>query len=149
MIQDHLHRRFFFETSLLIELNLHRAVVIEVPLPARYGIESSSLSVLRSLLEFPYCLLRGFLRRIWLQYFVLDFSVGSLFLAVGIMLILFGSGWGAWAWNRSNQSGVPATTGTVMIAVLPFFLGFQLLLQALVLDVGSVPKKVKNRRVTD
>ena len=33
-----------------------------------------------------------------------------------------------------------ATTGTVMLAVLPLILGFQLILQAIVLDIQASPK---------
>lgn len=35
-----------------------------------------------------------------------------------------------------------ATPGIVMLVVLPFILGFQFLFQALVLDIGNVPKDV-------
>lgn len=141
-----IHRRYFFETSMLIELNLARAVVEDVPMPARYRGEISSLSVTRSLFEFAYFLMRGFLRRIWLEYFVLDFSLGSLFLVIGALMGSFGAVWGLYFWNRSIQTGVPASTGTVMIAVLPVILGFQLLLQALAYDIQNVPKKVMRRR---
>ncbi len=142
----HINRRYFFETSMLIELNLARAVVHEVPMPARYKGEVSSLSVSRSLFEFPYRLARGFLRRLWLEYFVLDFSLGSLFLVIGSLLGLFGSAWGLYFWRKSILTGVPASTGTVMIAVLPVILGFQLLLQALAFDIQNVPKAVIRRR---
>jgi glycosyltransferase involved in cell wall biosynthesis len=144
----HIHPRYFFETSMLIELNLARAVVHEAPMPARYMGEVSSLSIVRALVEFPYRLARGFLRRVWLQYFVLDFSLGSLFLVVGSLLGLFGSAWGLYFWRKSILTGVPASTGTVMIAVLPVILGFQLLLQALANDIQNVPKTVIRRRNT-
>jgi dolichol-phosphate mannosyltransferase len=140
------HKRYFFETSLLMALNLARAVVLEVPMPARYSGEISSLSTRRALLEFPYYLLRGLVYRIWLQYFVLDFSVGSLFLTIGVLLGLFGTAWGAHHWLESVRSGIPASTGTVMIAVLPVILGFQLLLQCLTYDIQNVPKTVLKRR---
>jgi glycosyltransferase involved in cell wall biosynthesis len=141
-----IHRRYFFETSMLIELNLARAVVAEVPMPARYRGEISSLSVSRSLFQFAYYLLRGFLRRVWLQYFVLDFSLGSLFLVTGILMGLFGGVWGLYFWDKSIRTGIPASTGTVMIAVLPVILGFQLLLQTLAYDIQNVPKTVLPRR---
>lgn len=146
MDSRHIHRRYFFETSMLIELNLARAVVHEVPMPARYLGEVSSLSVSRSLFEFPYRLVRGFFRRLWLGYFVLDFSLGSLFLVIGILLGMFGSVWGLYFWRKSIITGIPASTGTVMIAVLPVILGFQLLLQALAYDIQNVPKTVIRRR---
>ncbi len=131
---------------MLIELHLARAVVVDVPIPARYQGETSSLSISRSLFEFAYFLLCGFLRRLWLEYFVLDFSLGTLFLVTGLLLGLFGTLWGLYFWDKSIRTGIPASTGTVMIAVLPVFLGFQLLLQALAYDIQNVPKVVLPRR---
>jgi glycosyltransferase involved in cell wall biosynthesis len=140
-----IHRRYFFETSMLIELNLIRAVVLDVPMPARYRGEISSLSVSRSLFTFAYYLLRGFFRRLWLTYFVLDFSPGSLYMVMGALMGLFGTAWGLYFWNKSTRTGVPASTGTVMIAVLPVILGFQMLLQALAHDIQNVPRSVLPR----
>ncbi|MGH7894627.1 MAG: glycosyltransferase family 2 protein, partial [Candidatus Binatia bacterium] len=60
--------RFFFESSLLIELGVARAVVADVPIPARYGGESSSLSEWNVLATFPRKLLRGLLRRWTIHY---------------------------------------------------------------------------------
>lgn len=145
--QSHIDHRYYFETSMLVELNLSRAVVQDVPMPARYQGEISSLSVRRSLLEFPYHLLGSFFRRIWLEYFVMDFSLGSLFLVTGVALGLFGAVWGLHFWDKSNRTGIPASTGTVMIAVLPVILGFQLLLQALAYDIQAVPRTVVPRRL--
>ena len=142
---QHVHRRYFFETSLLIELNLARAVVLEVPMPALYAGETSSLSVAKSLFEFSIQLARAAIRRLWLQYFVLDFSLGSLFLVMGSLMCLFGTSWGLYYWNKSIQELVPASTGTVMIAVLPVILGVQMLLQSLAFDIQSVPKTVMPR----
>ena len=136
----YLHPRYFFETSMLVELSLARAAVTEVAMPAKYLDETSSLSILRTVREFPILLLKSFLRRLWLQYFVIDFSAASLFLATGILAMVAGSIWGAAAWSKSIVTGIPATTGTVMIAVLPFILGFQLILQAVVLDIQNIPR---------
>lgn len=142
----HIHRRYCFESSMLTELNLLRAVVVDVEVPARYGDEESYLSVLRSTFEFPLLLVRMMLRRIWQTYFVRDFNVASLFLVVGLVLMLFGGIWGAVFWALSIRSGIPATTGTVMISVLPLILGFQLLLQFIVFDIQNVPTLVRSSR---
>jgi glycosyltransferase involved in cell wall biosynthesis len=136
----HVHKRYFFESSMLIELNLARAVIFEVPMPARYNGEVSSLSIRRTLLEFPVQLVKGLFRRIWLQYFVLDFSLGSLFMVFGVLMGIFGTIWGLYFWNKSIVTGIPASTGTVMIAVLPVILGFQLLLQSVAYDIQNVPR---------
>jgi hypothetical protein len=135
-----IHRRYFFESSMLIELNLQRAVVADVSLPARYMREISSLSVTRTLFEFPPLLVKGLNRRIWLEYFVMDFSLGSLYLILGTLLSLFGGIFGVIKWIDSAQSGIPATTGTVMLAAMPVILGFQLLLSAITYDMQNVPR---------
>jgi dolichol-phosphate mannosyltransferase len=139
---DNLSNRYFFETSMLMELYNNRAVIKDVPIPARYQGEKSSLSTFKSFFEFSSKLWKGFFHRISRQYFTSDFSVISLFIFFGLLLFTFGLVWGIWHWVISIQTNVAATTGTVMLAVLPFILGFQFLIQALVLDIGNVPKEV-------
>ncbi len=131
-------KRFFFESSMLLNLSLLRAVVRDVYIPARYG-AGSHLSESRAAVQFPFQLFRGFLRRLRLQYFVRDFTAVSLYIVFGLVLTLFGTVWGLWHFLISAQSGVVATTGTVMIAVLPLIVGVQLLLQAVTLDIQSAP----------
>lgn len=142
---ESIHSRYYFEINLLCEMHLIRAVVVDVPIPARYLGESSSLSIRRTLFEFPPLLLKSLLRRIWIEYFVLDFTLGSLFLVVGIPMIIFGVLWGAAGWIHSIRVNVAATTGTVMIAVLPIILGFQLVLQSFVFDIQNIPSKIRNQ----
>jgi glycosyltransferase involved in cell wall biosynthesis len=132
-------RRFFFESSMLLALSLLRAVVRDVYIPARYPGAKSHLSESRAAVQFPALLLRGFFRRIRIQYFVRDFSAVSLYIVCGLLLTLFGAVWGGWHFFLSSQTGIVATTGTVMIAVLPLIVGVQLLLQALTLDVQGAP----------
>jgi hypothetical protein len=79
------------------------------------------------------------LRRLIIQYFLRDFTAFSILLVTGIAMGVFGIFWGGFHWWRSIQSGIPATTGTVMLAVLPLILGIQFLLQALQQDIQNVP----------
>jgi len=136
-----LAERYFFETSMLIQLSTIRAVVADVYIPAHYAGEVSSLRPARAAAGFPRPLLRAFLHRVRLQYFIRDFTAASLYIVVGLAALFFGMLWGAWHWTVSIQSGIPATTGTVMIAVLPVILGVQLLLQAATLDIQNVPSR--------
>ena len=55
-------------------------------------------------------------------------------------MLLWGVGFGAYAWIKSILSDKISSTGTVMISVLPLILGFQLLLQAVVLDIQRSSK---------
>ena len=141
-----LHPRYFFESSMLIALKRLGAVVEDVPIPARYGSEQSSLRVGRALTDFPGLLLRYGVRRIIWQYFIADFNAVSLFLVSGTPLILFGLIFGLYHWIDSYTRNVLTPTGTIMLAVLPLMLGFQLLLQALVLDIQQRPERPMQRR---
>jgi len=132
-----LHERYFFETSMLIELNILGAVVADVEMPARYDDEVSSLRVSRVMLTFPGLLLRGLLRRFYWRYLIEDFGVVSICVLLGFPLWLFGVTFGTYHWVQSARTGAPATAGTVFVAALPIMLGFQLLLAAVLLDVLS------------
>ncbi len=142
-----IHPRYFFESSMLISLRRADAVVEDVPMPARYGDESSHLSIARTLTDFPLLLLRHGLRRILWQYFVVDFNPVSLFLVCGVPLVAYGALFGLYHWIDSYRRNVLTPTGTVMLAVLPLILGFQLLLQAMVLDVQNLPKRALQTRL--
>jgi dolichol-phosphate mannosyltransferase len=133
--------RFFFESSMLAEMSLARAVCVDVAIPARYGGESSHLSVTRSLFEFTLKHSRNFVRRLWLRYVVLDFSAVSLLLAVGIPLAAFGFVFGLQNWIHSSVYGVPATAGTVMVAAFTLAAGLFGIVQAMIYDILSVPSQ--------
>lgn len=133
-------RDYFFEISLLAELGLHRCAVQDVPQPASYPHQLSHLSLGRVLLTFPSQLGRAFLRRLWFQHFVQDFGPVAVCLLLGLGLFLGGALFGAYHWALSLKKGVAAPTGTIMLAVLPMVFGFQLLLQALLLDMQATPR---------
>jgi dolichol-phosphate mannosyltransferase len=136
-----LSRRYFFESDLLFRLYVARAVVEDVALPARYGGETSSLRVSRAVPEFLYKHLRNLVKRLFYCYFLRDFSVASLELVLGGLLLAWGAGFGAFAWIRGEVNAQPATAGTVMLAGLPVILGVQLLVGFLQFDFQNVPKR--------
>jgi glycosyltransferase involved in cell wall biosynthesis len=134
-----MHKRYFFESSVLIELGMIRAVARDVLIPARYHNEESSLSEWKAFFEFPPRLLAGFLRRLLIQYFLRDFSIFSMLLLSGVMFSSFGLVFGLYHWYISSITNTIASTGTVMIAVLPLILGSQLLIQAMIVDMQNIP----------
>jgi hypothetical protein len=138
---DRLPRRYFFESGFLIELGIQRAVVQDIAAPARYGDEQSSLSVTKTLFEFPPKLLYGFLRRIFWRYFVHDFSAVSLYLLLGLPLVLFGIGYALWWLGAHTGDPAVAPAGDVMMSAMPIILGVQLLLQAAALDIQTAPSR--------
>ncbi len=132
---------YYFETSMLANLYLIGAVVRDVPMPARYQGEASSLVIRRVLFEFPFKLAFAFLRRIALKNFIYDFSMGTIYLAAGMPLLLFGLIFGIIKWVHYARLNIPAPTGTVMLPTLTVLLGIQLLLSFIESDLHSVPKE--------
>lgn len=136
-----LHKRYYFETSMIAELYFCNAVIADVPMQARYGDEVSGLSSSKTLFEFPPKLLVTFLRRILLKYFLFDFNIGSLYLITGIPIFLYGFIFGLLKYEEYDKLGIGAPTGTVILPTLLIILGFQLLLAGLAFDVNNYPKK--------
>lgn len=138
---ERIDKRYFFETSMLCEMGIQRAVVKDVRIPAKYTSAASSLSERKSFFEFPPKLLKALSRRIVFLYFIRDFTPVSLLIVFGIVGIVFGLLWGIIQWAKASSLGVIASTGTVMISVLPLILGIQFILQALTLDIENVPEE--------
>lgn len=134
-----LARRYDLENSLLINLNIIGARVRDVAIPARYADEKSKIRIWRVTPRIMATLLGGLLQRIFYRYVLYSFHPVALFLFAGIPLVLWGTGFGIYVVITALGEPV-ATTGTVMMAVLPFLMGYQLLLAAFVLDILSEPK---------
>ena len=137
---ERLAKRFFFENDLLIHLNILGFRVKDVAIPAIYGDEKSNIKVSRILGSFPWYLFRRYWYRIYQKYVLRDFSPVALFLFLGMPFFFWGIGFGAFTWWKSWAYGHVATTGTVMLSVLPFLIGFELMLQAVILDIQATPK---------
>jgi glycosyltransferase involved in cell wall biosynthesis len=135
-----IHKRFFFENDMLVNLNYFKRRVKDVAIPARYGDERSHLNIVGISFTFPFLLLRRFFRRVEQKYVLRDFSPIALFLFLGVLLFGWGAGFGIYLWIETALTGIATPTGTIMLSLLPLILGFQLLLQAIVLDIQETPK---------
>lgn len=140
--------RYFFETDMLFRLNLLRAVVVDVPIDARYGDETSNLKISRIVGEFALKHLRNLGKRVFYNYFLRDFTIATVELVAGVLLFFGGAGFGLAAWGRSMAQGVTTSPGTVMLAALPMMLGLQLILAFLAYDMGRIPRRPISRRRT-
>ncbi len=131
-------RRYEFENDLLIWLNIADVRAKDVPIPARYDAEVSTLRPLRDGPRISWLLFRGFWRRMWLKYTLWSFSPIALLFYTGLAMLLVGLGVGVWTTVVALQGTTP-TAGTTVLSVVPFFCGFVLLVQALVLDIQGTP----------
>ena len=144
---DKLSPDWFFESDLLFRLGTIRAVVCDVPIPARYGDEKSSLVVGRVVAGFAWKHLSNAAKRIFYSYYLRNFNIASIEIALGIPLIAFGAWIGATRWYDGYLHNTPATSGTVMLAALPVLVGIQLVLAFLSYDLQNVPRDVLHRRL--
>jgi len=137
---NRIHERFFFENDMLVHLNYFKYRVKDVAIPARYGEEKSDLNPFKVSLTFPLLLLRRFFHRVYQKYVLRDFSPIALFLFLGLALFTWGTFFGIYLYFHTVSTGLATPTGTIMLALLPLILGFQLILQAIVLDIQETPK---------
>lgn len=133
-------KRYFFESDMLFRLNTIRAVVYDLPMAAKYEDEKSQMKISRIILTFPGKYINRILKRIFYNYFLRDFNIGSVELIAAIILISIGSIFGIYNWYLSLITNITATSGTVMLASLPIILGFQSLLAAINYDVTNIPR---------
>lgn len=132
-------RRYDLENSMLINMNIAGARVTDVAIPPIYGEEVSGIRLWKVLPRMMLTLLGGFFARIYRKYVIYNFHPIALFLYSGLLLMLWGIVFGVFALIGSLGDD-SATTGTVMLSVLPFLMGFQLVLSGLVLDIQNEPK---------
>jgi dolichol-phosphate mannosyltransferase len=144
---EKLDDRYFFEIDLLCWLGLRHRTIAEMEMPAIYGDEPSSLSITATLFAFPAKLLSRFLRRIILNYLILEINLASVCAVIGLPLLAFATAFGATEWHKSIVSGVSRPTGTIILALMLFMVGFQLLLQAFLYDVQFSTRTVKLRSI--
>lgn len=138
-------KRYFFESDMLFRLNTLRAVVMDIPMHAKYEDEQSNLRISKVLPEFFLKHLKNSFKRIFYNYFVRDASIASIELLVGGFLLCFGLGIGLSDWIASVKSQVFASAGTVMLAALPILVGINLLLSFLNYDIRNQPTRAIHR----
>lgn len=138
---EKISRRYFFETDMLFRLNTLRAVVVDVPMDARYGDEVSSMKISKIIGEFFFKHIRNFVKRIFYNYYLRDMSLASIELPLGLLLFFGGGSFGAFHWAKSLSESATTPAGTVMLAALPMLMGLQLILAFLAYDIAAVPRR--------
>lgn len=138
-------QRYFFETDMLFRLNIIRAVVADVPMDARYGAETSNLSIFRVLFDFSFKHLRNTCKRLFYNYLLRDLSLASIELLLGLLFVIVGTSMGVAFWAQSASTGITSSAGSVMLVALQVIVGIQLLLGFLAHDIAAVPRRTLYR----
>ncbi|MBI6708275.1 glycosyltransferase family 2 protein [Pseudomonas syringae] len=134
-------KRYFFETDILFRLNTLRAVVIDIPMDAKYEDEVSNLKISKIIGEFFVKHMRNMGKRIFYNYYLRDMSLASIELPLGLLMVLMGTVFGMTHWIQSLQSGIATSAGTVMLSALPIIVGTQFILAFIGSDIQSVPRR--------
>ena len=122
---------FFFETDMLFALNVAGGVVADVPLPARYASEVSSLKLRQVAWRFMGLIPRRFCERLAAKYLGVRINLGSLKLAAAGLLVAAAIVLGLW--------------GAKAAAALCVFLALASLAAALAYDALSHPREPLSR----
>jgi hypothetical protein len=133
--------RYFFESDMLFRLHLARAVIQDIPIPTKYGVEVSGLSEMRAVFEFGYKHHRNFIKRILIEYYLRDFNLGSLQLPMGLGLTLFSGVYGIVNFVHFHSLNLQTPTGTQVLVAMSLLSGLQLLLSFFAFDISNAPKK--------
>ena len=131
---------YFFESDMLYQLGLVRAVVQDVPMVAKYEEEESNLSIGKIIFPFLRGHARNLIRRLVYMYYLRDFHLASIELLLGSLCLLYGFVFAGLKWYQSAASGMPTTAGAVMIGALCIIVGVQMLLGAVNYDIQNVPR---------
>ena len=136
-----LNDKFFFAADLLHHLNLIEAVVEDVPMFSIYGNEKSNNNIFIAFFTFPFLHLKNFIKRLFISYFVKNFSIASLFLLFGIFFLLGGSYFAIRKYYFNLANNIIASPGEVMLYALIILSGIFFVLNFLTFDYMNTSEK--------
>lgn len=130
-------KRYDYETSMLTALSIANAKVIDHAVPAHYGDEKSTIKLIPTAWRNLKAVWKGFWRRIYYKYVLYGFHPVALFLFTGMFFLIISLLLAIFLLYVKLFAHQSPTAGSVMLAVLPFILGIQLTLTALIIDVSN------------
>jgi glycosyltransferase involved in cell wall biosynthesis len=137
---DLVKSRYDYETSMLTALSIAGAKIRDHAVPAHYGEEKSTIKLLPTVLRNLRAVWQGFWQRIYYKYILYSFHPIALFLIGGLLLSVVGIIVALFLIIDKIASGASPSSGTVMLAVLPIILGFQMLMTSLIMDMNNEGK---------
>lgn len=129
--------RYDYENSMLIALSIVNARLKDIAVPAIYGEETSTIDFWPTVFRVLRVVWVGFWQRMYYKYILFSLHPIVIFLFGGLLLSALGWAYALYLLIEKLLTHNSPTTGTVMLAVLPIILGFQLLLTALTMDMNN------------
>ena len=139
---DRIAKDYNFERDMLVHLSIAGARVADVPTESRYPDRYSKIHIYAFVPRTSLFMLRRFFRRIFVKYLFNDVKPFGVLFLPGLVLFAWGLLYGAFLGylRYFEPRHLSPSTGTVMVSIVPLFIGFQLLLFAFVLDVLEAPR---------
>lgn len=128
---DDLYEDYGFENDILAKLNLHDMRVADVPHPAVYGEETSTIKYNTFIPRVSMLLLGNFVHRMQSKYFGSNFHPVAVCYALGVLAVLAGVVTGAFTLLTLAEG----TLAEGMLSVVVFLFGALSLVLALAFDV--------------
>ena len=131
---DDIYPRYGYCNDVLVKLNVNTFRVINVPHPARYGREKSKIKYSTYILKVSWLLLRDFLWRLKMKYFILSFHPLIFFYLAGALFSFIGIFGGVYSLHYKFVQGhaifIPLT-----LSLLIFGFGMLMLFFAMFFDM--------------
>jgi len=132
---DSIYTYYGYCNDLLIKLNAYGLQTIDVPMPARYGRETSTIRYGNYIRKVAPMIFRGFLWRLKMKYVVFDFHPLVLFYIASMILLPVGFLFGLWILLQKAVFHGEVSTNYPLLDVFISLMGMQLLLFAMFFDM--------------
>jgi glycosyltransferase involved in cell wall biosynthesis len=129
-----IYTRFGYCNDLLVKLNVVGFRVINVPHPARYGMEKSKIKYSTYICRVSWLLLRDFLWRLKMKYVVLNFHPLVFFYIAGAIFTILGIAGGIYALHFKFVEGHPIFV-PLILSLIVFGMGIQAMFFAMFYDM--------------
>lgn len=84
---DSLYKGYAFENDMLVKLNVHDARVLNIPIPARYGLERSKIRYMPFIVKTSLYFIEAVIWRSWNKYVVRLNPIGLLYILGSVLII--------------------------------------------------------------
>jgi len=129
-----IYPRYGYCNDLLVKLNVVGFRVINVPHPARYGMEKSKIKYSTYIYRVSWLLLKDFLWRLKMKYVVLNFHPLVFFYGAGAIFTLLGIAGGIYALYFKFVQGYPIFV-PLILSIIILGMGLQALFFAMFYDM--------------
>lgn len=139
---DEIAKGYQFENDMLFHLGLINARVKDVSIPSVYNNQKSKIKLHKFVFETSVLLSKRLLQRIYRKYFLFNFHPIALLILIGVPLFIGSTLFSIYLLVRRYflNPFITPSTGSVMLAVVPFLMSLQLILTALILDINETPR---------